>query len=79
MVLSELLRDYVAKNVKKEFVTKRKAYKKLYTRKDRSDVITYLTITDLLTLPYKVVTYSNKYNHPVTGEQIQFNDRSRDS
>ena len=79
MVLSEVLREYVANNVKKEFVTKRKAYKKLYTRKDRSDVITYLTITDLLSLPHKVVTYSNKYNHPVTGEQIQFNDRSRDS
>ena len=70
-VLTKHLREYVEQNVSDEFTTKDKAHKKLYTRKDRDDVITSLTIDDLKEIKsYKVLEYSKEYRHPVTNERI---------
>jgi len=72
LVETKLLREYVSKNVKKEFVNKGNAYKKLYNRRERKDVITYITITDLLSIDHKLIQYSRQYNHPITGDLIEF-------
>lgn len=47
VVRREELKDYVEQNVTKEFVTKDKAYKKFYQRKDRKDIITLLHLPDI--------------------------------
>jgi hypothetical protein len=45
------LKDYCEKNVEDVFVDNKKdAYKKKYTRKDRSDVITKLNLLDIRSL-----------------------------
>ena len=72
LVKTKLLREYVSKNVKKEFVDRVDAYKKLYSRKGKADVITYITITDLLSIDHKIVPYSKQYKHPINGDIIQF-------
>jgi len=70
-VLTKHLRDYIEKNVKHEFVTKKNAYKKTYTRHGRQDVITLVCIDDLKEIKsYKVVDYSKEYTHPKTNKRI---------
>ena len=57
------LKDYCEKNVTEEFVDhKSKAYKKMYSRKDRDDVITKLKLDDLKSMPsYRVWKYFTEY------------------
>ena len=59
----EDLASYCEKNVEDVFVShKRDSYKKKYTRKDREDVITTLSINDLKgLLSYRVWKYFNQY------------------
>ena len=47
VVPREELRKYAEKHVTKEFVDKKNAYKKLYQRKERKDVITKLNVADI--------------------------------
>lgn len=70
---TEQLREFVAKNVKKEYTTKDKAYLKLYRREGRMDTITKVTICDLTALDtFVVFPYCREYIHPETGERISF-------
>ena len=57
------LKEWVDQNVELEVVAhKRDAYRKLYTRKDRQDVITKLTLRDLRLLEsYRVWKYFTDY------------------
>lgn len=71
-VLTKHLRDYVKENVSEEFVSKKDAYKKMYTRDGRSDVITLLCIDDLKSIDsYKIIEYSDEYSHPLTKNRIK--------
>ena len=70
-VLTKHLRGYVEQNVSDKFTAKDKAYKNLYTRKDREDIITSLSLDDLKEIKsYKVLKYSNEYKHPATNKRI---------
>lgn len=70
-VLTKHLRDYIEANVANEFVPKKHAYKKMYTRDGRQDVITLVCIDDLKQIEsYKVLEYSKEYKHPVTNKRI---------
>lgn len=64
----EELKDYCKEHVDfTEIVSKRDAYKRCYSRKDREDLITYLVLDDLQQLPsYDVVSYCSTYIHPET-------------
>ena len=57
------LKEYCETNVSDEMVDhKSKAYKKMYSRKDRDDVITKLKLSDLKTLlSYRVWKYFSDY------------------
>lgn len=63
IVGTEELKDYCEKETSEEVVSSKiNAYKKRYTRKDRQDVITYVTLHDLQTLStYRVWEYDCKY------------------
>ena len=63
IVSTKELREYCELNVPEEFVDhKSKAYKKMYSRKDRDDVITKLNLGDLKSmLSYRVWKYFNEY------------------
>ena len=69
-VKREQLKDYCSNNVDfSSMVTKNEAYKKCYSRRDRDDLITFLTLQDLKEIPsYKVVKYSDEYRHPESGD-----------
>ena len=64
----EELKDYCKEHVDFDgLVSKRQAYKKCYSRKDRGDLITYLVLDDLQTLDsYQLVGYCSTYIHPET-------------
>lgn len=56
-----------------ELVPKHKAYKKLYRRKDREDLITIVTINDLAEVDsFHIRPYARSFPHPLSGgiEQI---------
>lgn len=59
----EELKNYCEKETSETVVSaKINAYKKRYTRKDRSDVITYLTLRDIQSLDsYRVWYYDTEY------------------
>jgi hypothetical protein len=58
VVPREGLLKYAEENVEKTFVGKDNAYKKLYQRKDRKDVITKLHLSDIKTIKnYSLVKY----------------------
>ena len=63
VVQREELRDYCEMTVEDVFVSsKREAYKKKYTRKDRADVITKLNLLDIKLLDsYRVWDYSKEF------------------
>ncbi len=63
IVNTKELREYCELNVPEEFVDhKSKAYKKMYSRKDRDDVITKLKLSDLKSmLSYRVWKYFTGY------------------
>lgn len=67
------LRDFVAKNVRKEYTSKSNAYLKLYRRQNRMDTITKITICDLKSLDsFRVVSYVREFIHPETKEKTSF-------
>lgn len=71
-VLTKHLVQYIEKNVSLDQVQKKDAYKKIYTRKDREDRITLLCLEDLKRISsYKVIKYSDEYEHPKTKERIK--------
>jgi hypothetical protein len=56
------LKEWVDQNVGKEVVEKKNAYRKLYQRKDRSDIITRLILEDIKSLnSYRVWKYFLDY------------------
>lgn len=60
IVLRQELLEYCEKNIVKEFTTKQNAYKKLYQRSGREDIISKLYLTDIKTIPsYKLLRYSD--------------------
>ena len=63
IVSTKELREYCEHNVSKERVShKSKAYKKMYTRSGRNDVITTLKLSDLKgLLSYRVWEYFTDY------------------
>lgn len=73
-VLRENLLEYALRVTDmSELVQKRQAYKKLYRRKDREDLITIVTINDLVEVDsFHVRPYALSFPHPMTGtiEQI---------
>ena len=73
-VLRENLLEYALRVTDmSELVQKKQAYKKLYRRKDRRDLITIVTINDLVDVDsFHVRPYAQSFPHPTTGtiEQI---------
>ncbi|NQZ74582.1 MAG: hypothetical protein HRT61_00460 [Ekhidna sp.] len=66
--------ELVKEVVDKVYTTKAKAYRKLYQRKDREDVITLLVHRDIRSIPsYMVMKYSMEYKDPLSGETIKAN------
>ena len=63
IVNTKELKEYCELNVSDELVDhKSKAYKKMYSRKDRDDVITKLKLSDLKSLlSYRVWKYFSDY------------------
>lgn len=73
MVKTSELREYVEQNIEKTFTNKHGAYKKLYRRSGRLDIITKLFVTDVMSLESAhVIPFSRTFSNPEDGESIDF-------